>query len=42
MRADDNDLRIVTVAKLRKFVNDNPEVEIWGYHDIEEFNAYLN
>lgn len=42
VRADNNDLRIATVDKIRKFVNDNPEVEIYGYHDIEEFNFYLN
>lgn len=41
IRADDNELRITTVGKLRSFVNDNPDVEVWGYHDIEEFNPYL-
>jgi len=40
IRADDNDLRIATVEKLRNFVNNHPEVEVWGYHDIEEFNFY--
>lgn len=42
VRADNNDLRIATVDKIRKFLNENPEVEIYGYHDIEEFNLYLN
>jgi glyoxylase-like metal-dependent hydrolase (beta-lactamase superfamily II) len=40
MRADDNDLRIKSVDKLRDLVNKHPEVEIFGYHDIEEFMLY--
>jgi glyoxylase-like metal-dependent hydrolase (beta-lactamase superfamily II) len=37
MRADNNDLRIATLDKLRKFVNEHPEIQVFGYHDIEEF-----
>lgn len=42
MRADNNDLRIATVDKIRKLVNEHPEIEIFGYHDIEEFKLYEN
>ncbi len=42
MRADNNDLRIATVDKIRKLVNDHPEIEVFGYHDIEEFRLYKN
>jgi glyoxylase-like metal-dependent hydrolase (beta-lactamase superfamily II) len=40
MRADDNELRIATVNKIRNLVNDHPEIEVFGYHDIEEFEFY--
>uniref|UniRef100_UPI0025B850B8 MBL fold metallo-hydrolase n=1 Tax=Chryseobacterium sp. TaxID=1871047 RepID=UPI0025B850B8 len=40
VRADDNDLRIATLDKLRRFVNNHPEVDIWSYHDEEEFGIY--
>jgi glyoxylase-like metal-dependent hydrolase (beta-lactamase superfamily II) len=42
MRADNNDLRMATVDKIRKFVNDHPEIDVFGYHDIEEFKIYEN
>ncbi len=42
MSADDNDLRLATVDKIRKLVNDHPEIEVFGYHDIEEFRLYKN
>lgn len=42
MRADNNDLRIATVDKIRKLLKDHPEIEIFGYHDIEEFKLYKN
>lgn len=42
MRADNNELRLATLDKIRKLVNDHPEIEVWGYHDIEEFNRYKN
>ena len=34
--ADDNDLRIESLDKIRKLGNDHPEIEIFSYHDIEE------
>lgn len=37
MRADNNDLRITTVDKIRDFVNKHPEVVVFGYHDVEEY-----
>ena len=37
LRADNNELRIETLNKIRKFVNQNPSIEIFGYHDPEEF-----
>ena len=40
MRADDNNLRVATVDKIRKLVKDYPEIEVFGYHDIEEFKSY--
>lgn len=42
IRADNNDLRIATVDKIRKLLKDHPEIEIFGYHDIEEFKLYKN
>jgi glyoxylase-like metal-dependent hydrolase (beta-lactamase superfamily II) len=40
MRADDNNLRVSTLNRIRKIVKDHPEIEIFGYHDIEEFKLY--
>ena len=40
-RADDNDLRL-TLDRIRKFFSEHPEVEVFGYHDIEEFRMYKN
>ncbi|MES2381102.1 MAG: MBL fold metallo-hydrolase [Bacteroidota bacterium] len=40
IRADNNNLRLATLDKIRKLVNEHPEIEVWGYHDIEEFNRY--
>lgn len=37
IRADDNELRNETLNKIRKFVAEHPDVETFGYHDIEEF-----
>lgn len=42
MRADDNNLRIATLDKIRELVNDHPEIQTFGYHDIEEFKLYEN
>lgn len=38
--AADDDLRIATVDKIRKFASDHPEIEVFGYRDIEEFKLY--
>lgn len=40
MGADDNELRIATVNKIRKLVEDHPEIEVFSYHDFEEFKLY--
>ena len=40
MRADDNNLRVATVDKIRKLVKKHPEIEVFAYHDIEEFENY--
>lgn len=36
MRADDNELRIETLNKIKKFIAQHPEIETFGYHDFEE------
>lgn len=42
MRAEDNDLRLNTLDKIRNLIIEHPEIEVFGYHDIEEFNFYKN
>lgn len=42
IRADNNDLRMATLDKIRKLVKEYPEIEIFGCHDIEEFLLYNN
>lgn len=42
MRADNDDLRIATMGKISRLINEHPEFEIFGYHDIEEFLLYKN
>lgn len=37
MRADDNDLRIATLDKIRNLVSSHPEIEVFSYHDAGEF-----
>lgn len=39
-RADHNDLRMATLDKIRKFVKNHPDIQVFGYHDIEEFRFY--
>lgn len=41
MRADKNELRIETLNKIRKFVTENPDLKVFGYHDIEEFANFI-
>jgi len=40
IRADDNKMRMDTVEKIRKLMQAHPEIEIFGYHDIREFEQY--
>ena len=40
MRADNNNLRIESLNKIRTLISEHPEVEIFGYHDREEFLPY--
>jgi glyoxylase-like metal-dependent hydrolase (beta-lactamase superfamily II) len=42
MRADNNDLRMATLDKIRELVISHPEIEVFGYHDIGEFKLYLS
>lgn len=37
IRADNNDLRFETLNRIRKFVIEHPDIEVFGYHDFEEF-----
>lgn len=36
-RADDNDLRIASLERIKEFISQYPEVVVYGYHDIKEF-----
>jgi len=40
MRADNDNWRTSTVEKIRKLICDHPEIEVFSYHDIEEFRFY--
>ena len=42
MRADSDALRIETLNKIRNLVKEHPEIQVFGYHDIEEFERYKN
>lgn len=42
MRADDNDLRIQTVDRIRQFMINHPEIPVFGYHDIEELHYFTH
>ena len=42
IRADDNDLRIATLNKIRSLTKDHPEIGVYSYHDIEEFRPLSN
>lgn len=39
LRADDNNLRLKTLDKIRDFARRHPEVRLFGYHDIDEFTT---
>lgn len=40
MRAENNDLRIASLDKIRQLLGKHPEIEVFGYHDIEEFLSF--
>ncbi len=40
MRAEDNNLRLKTLDEIKNIVATHPEIEVFGYHDIEEFDYY--
>ena len=40
MRAEDNNLRLSNLDEIKKLIANHPEVKVFGYHDIEEFNFY--
>ncbi|AJW63167.1 N-acyl homoserine lactonase AttM [Elizabethkingia miricola] len=40
MRAENDDLRLESISKIRKLIDEHPEIEVFGYHDIEEFRRY--
>lgn len=40
MRAENDNQRIASLDKIRKLMNEHPEIEVFGYHDIEEFMHY--
>ncbi len=38
--ADDNDMRIASLGKIRQLAKDHPEIQFFGYHDIDEFRQF--
>lgn len=42
LKADDNNLRLIALNKIRNLISEHPEIEVFGYHDIAEFNHYKN
>jgi glyoxylase-like metal-dependent hydrolase (beta-lactamase superfamily II) len=40
IRADDNELRIATLLKIKELINDRPEIEVFGYHDFDDFEKF--
>jgi len=40
-RAVDNDQRVATLEKLRRFVAKYPEIRLFGYHDPEEITMFM-
>lgn len=37
MRADDDRLRVATIARIKRLVAEHPEIDVFCYHDMEEF-----
>lgn len=40
MRADDESLRLSSLETIKQFIVRNPDVAVFGYHDMEEFNQF--
>lgn len=40
IRADDNARRLESMEKIKKLMKEHPEIEVFGYHDREEFSGY--
>ena len=40
MRAEDNNLRLSNLDEIKKLISNHPEIKVFGYHDIEEFNFH--
>jgi len=40
MRAEDNNQREASLGKIRKLAAEHPEIRMYGYHDIEEFEQF--
>ncbi|QNL48782.1 MBL fold metallo-hydrolase [Olivibacter sp. SDN3] len=38
IRADNDELRIISLNKIRDLVNKHPEITVFGYHDVEDYN----
>ena len=36
--ADNNELRLKTLERINKFINDYPEIKVFSYHDIDEID----
>lgn len=40
LRADDEALRLKSLETIKRFIERHPDVEVFGYHDIDEFNQF--
>ena len=40
VRADDNNLRMASLDKIRKLIYEHPEIEVFSYHDMEEYRNF--
>ncbi len=41
-RADNDELRIASLDQIRNLIAAQPDIIVFGYHDIEEFRIYVN
>lgn len=39
-RAENNELRIASLDKIRKFILKHPDITVFGFHDIQEFTNF--